>query len=251
MSEKEHIESIGKSLRLIVSDRYTFGTDALLLAFFSAPKPRDVTCDLGTGCGIIPFCWLRDGVRHVYAVELQEDACEQLRRSLALNGCEDRLTLLNDDLRELKGKLPANAFDLIAMNPPYTPAGKGVPSREESDRIARHETGLTPEALFAAAAKLLKYGGRMCVCQRPDRLTDYLCAMRAAGIEPKRLRFAARREGKTPWLYLLEGRRGGNPGLTVEPELHLESPDGSQTEEARRIYGGYADNAGCGMRNTE
>ena len=38
MSGNEHIEHIGKGLRLIVSERYTFGTDALLLASFSAPK---------------------------------------------------------------------------------------------------------------------------------------------------------------------------------------------------------------------
>ena len=240
MSEAEHIEHISKSLRLIVSPRFTFGTDALLLASFSAPKPGDTMCDFGTGCGVIPFCWLRDGARNVHAVELQQDACEQLRRSIALNGLEDRFTLLQEDLRELKGKLPDNAFDLIAMNPPYTPAGGGILSAAESDRIARHETNLTPQELFAAAARLLKHGGRMCVCGRPERLTDYLCAMREAKIEPKRLRFAARREGKAPWLFLLEGKRGRNPGLTVEPELYMEAPDGSASAEVQKIYGDYA-----------
>ena len=244
MSEAEHIEHISHSLQLIVSRRYTFGTDALLLASFSAPKPTDRMCDFGTGCGVIPFCWLRDGARNVTAVELQQDACDQLRRSVVLNGLEDRFTLLHADLRELRGRLPDNAFDLIAMNPPYTPAGGGILSAAESDRIARHETNLTPEELFAAAARLLKCGGRMCVCGRPERLTDYLCAMRAAKIEPKRLRFAARREGKAPWLFLLEGKRGRNPGLTVEPALYIETPAGSSTEEARRIYGTYAEKNG-------
>ena len=240
MSESEHIETIGKGLRLIVSDRHTFGTDALLLASFSAPRPGDTVCDFGTGCGVIPFCWLREGVRRVHAVELQADACELLRRSVALNGLEDRLTLLHADLRALNGRLPANAFDLIAMNPPYTPLGKGLLSETETDRIARHETSLTPEELLTAAARLLKFGGRFCLCQRPERLTDYLCAMRQAKIEPKRLRFVAQREGKAPWLFLLEGKRGRSPGLTVEPELHLETPDGSPSEEICRIYGDYA-----------
>ena len=240
MSESEHIEHIGESLRLIVSDRFTFGTDALLLASFSAPRPRDKLCDFGTGCGIIPFCWLRDGARHVHAVELQAEACEQLRRSVALNGLEDRVSLLEADLRDLRGRLPHNSFDLIAMNPPYTPLGKGLLSVEENARVARHETNLTPEELFAAAV-LLKFGGRFCLCQRPERLTDYLFAMRQAKIEPKRLRFVAQKEGKAPWLFLLEGKRGRAPGLTVEPELHLETPDGKPSEEMRRIYGEYAE----------
>ena len=240
MSETEHLEHIGKSLRLIVSDRHTFGTDALLLASFSAPRPKDAACDLGTGCGIIPFCWLRDGAQHVTAVEIQQDACDQLNRSAALNGLTGRLTVLNADIRALKGMLPANAFDLVTMNPPYFSAGTGKLSETDSARIARHETSLTPEELFAAGAGLLKFGGSMCVCQRPERLTDYLCGMRAANIEPKRLRFVAHKEGKAPWLFLLEGKRGRSPGMTVEPELHLESPDGSPAPELKAIYGDYA-----------
>ena len=235
----EHLESIGRGLRLIVSDRFTFGTDALLLASFSAPRPRDRALDLGTGCGVIPFIWLREGTEQVTAVELQRDACEQLARSAALNGLENRLTVLETDIRAQKGRLPANHFDLVTMNPPYTPAGKGLLSETDSDRIARHETALTLEELFASAAFLLKFGGRMCVCLRPERLTECMCAMRAAKIEPKRLRFVAQREGKAPWLFLLEGKRGRQPGLTVEPELHLETPSGEPTEEIQKIYGQY------------
>ncbi len=241
MSENEHLETIGKSLQLIVSDRHTFGTDALLLASFSAPRPRDAVCDFGTGCGVIPFCWLRDGVKQVHAVEIQSEACEMLRRSMERNGLKERFILLNADIRDLRGKLPHNAFDLISMNPPYIPLGKGLLSADKNARIARHETNLTPDELFASAAVLLKFGGRFCLCQRPERLTDYLCAMRKADIEPKRLRFVSQRAGKAPWLFLLEGKRGRNPGLLIEPELHLETPDGSPSPELRKIYGGYAE----------
>ena len=240
MREIEHIEAISESLRLIVSDRHTFGTDALLLASFSAPRRKDAMCDFGTGCGVIPFCWLREGAERVHAVELQEDACDMLRRSIAQNGLEDRFTLVQADIRELRGVLPANAFDLITMNPPYTPMGSGLLSSGENARIARHETHLTLSELCACAARLLKFGGRLCLCQRPERLTDCLCAMREAKIEPKRLRFVAQHEGKTPWLFLLEGKRGRNPGLSVEPELHLQTPDGRPAPELKAIYGEYA-----------
>ena len=240
MTANEHIETISESLRLIVSDRHTFGTDALLLASFSAPRPRDAVCDFGTGCGIIPFCWLREGTERVHAVELQEDACAMLRRSVALNGLEDRFTLLHADVRGLRDLLPPNAFDLITMNPPYFPLGQGLLNADAAFSAARHETDLTLRELCAAAARLLKFGGRFCLCQRPERLTETLCALREAKLEPKRLRFVAQREGKAPWLFLLEGKRGRNPGLTVEPELHLETPEGSPSAELRRIYGDYA-----------
>lgn len=239
--EDEHIEFIDNSLQLIVSGRHTFGTDALLLASFAAPKRREKVCDFGTGCGIIPFYWLREGVEKVNAVEIQHLACEQVRRSVALNNIEDRFNLVESDIKDLKNKLPGGYFDLITMNPPYTPIGHGIKSTSEADKIARHETDLTLDELFTAASKLLKFGGRMCVCLRPERLTECMSSMQKAKIEPKRLRFVSQFDGRVPWLFLLEGKLGRMPGLAVEPELHIMDHNGEQSKEMKKIIGSYAD----------
>ena len=235
----EHIEYIDGSLKLVVSDSHTFGTDALLLAAFSAPRRRNTVCDFGTGCGIIPFFWLREGVERVHAVEIQPLACDQLTRSIEMNSLEDKFFLLNSDLRELKGKLPDGSFDLVTMNPPYTAEGHGIISTSGADKIARHETSLELTDVFISASRLLKFGGRMCICLRPERLTEAMMGMRQAKIEPKRLRFVSQRDGKAPWLFLLEGKKGRNPGLIVEKELHIENPDGSPSEEMIKIIGSY------------
>ena len=74
----EHIEDLGCDVGVIVSKQHTFGTDAMLLASFANPKRNDIACDFGTGCGIIPFLWLRDGkCSKISAVEIQENACNQ------------------------------------------------------------------------------------------------------------------------------------------------------------------------------
>lgn len=239
LRESEHIEYIDSSLKLIVSDAHTFGTDALLLAAFSSPKKREKVCDFGTGCGIIPFYWLREGCEKVHAVEIQDLACDQLRRSIGLNSLEDRFVLFHEDLRELHGKISDGSFDLITMNPPYTEDGHGIKSSSSADKIARHETSLNLNELFYSASRLLKFGGRMCICLRPERLTSAMCAMRDAKIEPKRLRFVSRCDGNAPWLFLLEGKKGRKPGLIVEKELHIENPDKSPSEEMLRIIGKY------------
>ncbi|MBR3767024.1 MAG: methyltransferase [Clostridia bacterium] len=239
LKDTEHIEYIDGSLKLIVSDSHTFGTDALLLAAFSAPKRKNKVCDFGTGCGIIPFYWLREGVEKVHGVELQELACDQLTRSIEINSLEERFSLFHSDLRELKDKLQAGTFDLITMNPPYTAEGHGILSKTSADKIARHETNLELSDVFTSASRLLKFGGRMCICLRPERLTEAMCEMRNAKIEPKRLRFVSQRNGKAPWLFLLEGKKGRNPGLIVEKELHIENPDGTQSEEMLKIIGNY------------
>ena len=239
LKASEHIEYIDGSLKLVVSDSHTFGTDALLLAAFSAPKRKNTVCDFGTGCGIIPFYWLREGVERVHAVEIQPLACDQLTRSIEINSLEEKFFLYNSDLRELKGKLDAGIFDLVTMNPPYTAEGHGIISETAADKIARHETSLELTDVFLSASRLLKFGGRMCICLRPERLTEAMMGMREAKIEPKRLRFVSQRDGKAPWLFLLEGKKGRNPGLIVEKELHIENPDGTPSDEMKKIIGSY------------
>ena len=235
----EHIETISDRLRLIVSPEHTFGTDALLLAAFAFPKQKEAACDLGTGCGIIPFYWLARGANRVTAVELQEKAVNQLARSVSLSGAEGRIQICHADLRALKGLLPEGGFNLVTMNPPYTKAGHGIESAGAADRIARHETEASLPEICAAAAKLLKYGGRFCLCLRPERLTDAMLTMRGAHLEPKRLRFVSKNASCAPWLFLLEGKKGRAPGLIVENTLYLYEPDGAETPEFRSVSAVY------------
>lgn len=245
LKENEHIEYIGNKLGLIVSREHTFGTDALLLADFAAPKKNERVCDFGTGCGIIPFCWLRDGIGWVTAVEISENAAEMLNRSRDMNALDERLNVINADLRELKGILPNGSLELITMNPPYTPLGKGIESSTQAALHARHECSCTINDVCTAASKYLKFGGRLCICLRPERLADAFAAMRAAGIEPKRLRFVAQREKLPPWLFLLEGKLGRKPGMTVEALLTVENSNGSLSDEMKRIIGEYANMGEC------
>ena len=71
---------------------------------------------------------------------------------------------------------------------------------------------------------------------RPERLSELLCALTAAGLEPKRLRTVARTADAAPSLVLVGARRGGKPGLRILPPLTLCAPDGTDSEEIRRIY---------------
>ena len=235
----EHIETIGSRLQLIVSPAHTFGTDALLLAAFSAPKPTARVCDLGTGCGILPFIWLSGGLQKAAAVELQPAACDQLRRSARLSGVEERLTVVEGDLNDLRGRLPFGVFDLVTMNPPYQKTGHGAMSPDPARSVARHETAATLPEICAAAKKLLKFGGSFCICLRPERLAEAICAMEAHTLTPKRLRFVSQQPGTAPWLFLLEGKKGRKPGLTAEPDFFMQNPDGTESDAWRAVLGSY------------
>jgi tRNA1(Val) A37 N6-methylase TrmN6 len=59
--------------------------------------------------------------------------------------------------------------------------------------------------------------------------------MRHEKLEPKRLRFVQQRPDTPPWLFLLEGRRGGKPFLQVDAPLIIEG-EGGFSPELLRIY---------------
>lgn len=237
----EKTEPLGNNLSIVVSPSHTFGTDAVLLANFASIKRKDIACDMGTGCGIIPLIWCKGETKELFALDIQPKAISQLEKSLTLNDIVGRIKAVNCDLRQLKGVFPCGYFDLVTMNPPYKPVGTGIESLSQAERIARHEVECTVDDACRAASVLLKYGGRFCMCHRPERLCDIIVSLRSNGLECKRIRFVTEREGKAPWLVLVEGKRGGKSGVTVEKNLVMKNEEGRPTDEFRAMFGDYMD----------
>ena len=167
-------------------------------------------------------------------MDIQAETVALARRAAEENGLTDRLTFFQGDLRT--ADLPAGRFDLVICNPPYYPLSGGALARQSARRQARAEVDCTLEEVCRAAARLLRWGGAFCLVHKPERLTDLLCALRESRMEAKRLRFAVQRAERVPSLVLLEGRRGGKPGLAVESPLILQEADGRPTAELDRIY---------------
>ncbi len=232
-------EPIGEGLEIFVSNNHGFGTDAILLANFASPRKSDTACDLGTGCGIIPLLWCRgEAPKKAVGVDIQPEACMLAEKSIEHNSLYEKFSIINSDLLKLKGKVEFGSFQLVTCNPPYKAEGAGIKSTTGADKIARHETACTLEDIISTASKLLQTSGRLCMCNRPERLADMIVLMRKYKIEPKRMRLVCQRVGCEPWLVLLEGRRCGNAGMRIAPPLYVE--DGENfSEEMMEIYGSY------------
>ena len=87
------------------------------------------------------------------------------------------------------------------------------------------------------SAKILKVKGRFYMVHRPFRLPEIMTKMCAYGIEPKRMRLVYPYIDKEPNMVLIEGMKGGNPRMQVEPPLVVYQKDGSYTEELLALYG--------------
>lgn len=227
-------EKLSDKIQICISDEHRFGTDAFLLADFAKARHKDYVCDLCTGSGIIALVLQRNFQPfHIDAVEIQEKAHEQLKISVETSGLKN-ITPILGNLKNYKSEKP---LDLITCNPPYKINNTGAKNDSEAVSIARHEMMCTIEDVCACAEKNLKFGGRLCICNRPERLCDIVTAMRTNGIEPKRLRTVHKNPECPPWLVLVEGKKGAKPFLQIEKPLYVRSADGGNSEEMLRIYG--------------
>lgn len=228
-------EKLTDKITVCASSDHRFGTDAFLLADFSGYRQKDTVCDLGTGCGIIPLIMQKKMPPAVtYAVDIQEGAIEQLRLGLERSETTGIVPVCAD-LKELWEGAPLDRCDLVTCNPPYKAANAGFESVIDAQKIARHEIMCDIDDVCRAAERLLKFGGRLCVCNRPERLADVISAMKNHNIEPKRIRFVSKTPDDAPWLFLVEGKKGSKPFMKVEKQLYIRSGDGF-SDELKRIY---------------
>jgi len=216
---------------------FKLSTDSILLADFVNIGQAKRGIDLGCGSGIIPLLLLsRSEKLCMTALEINPEAAEFCKENMAENGLSDRTFTITGDIRLHRELFTAGSFDLVTANPPYFPENSGIMSPKSDRAAARGELQCNLKDICEAAAFLLKTGGNFSIVHRSERLSELVCTMVECGIEPKRLRLVQHRISSAPSLVLMEGRRGGKPGLKIEPVLILANEDGSETEEYKKIY---------------
>lgn len=188
---------------------FPLGEDALALGEFATVKPGWRVCDLGTGSGALLLLLARRTERlSLTGVERDEISARTAAGNLHRNGLDGEI--LWEDFRETA--LKAGSFDLVISNPPYFSTERG-----KSGGGFRSEESGTLDEWCAAAARLVKNGGRFALCHRPERLAELMNTLSRVGLEPKRLQFCAHSPDHPPYLVLLECVRQGKPGLEVLP----------------------------------
>lgn len=235
MPEFEYLWENGP--RFAQAEHFKLGTDTVLLADFVKLSGTKRGIDLGCASAALALLLLtRLEKLHMTGLEILPEAAELARENMAENGLEARCEIICGDIREHRGIFKTGSFDLVASNPPYFPVERGLQSPDSGRAGARGEAMCSMEDICAAAAFLLKTGGSFCLVHKPERMAELFSAMSRHGIEPKRLRMVCHKADSAPNLILVEGRRGGKPGLKVEPCLVIRNADGSETDEIKAIY---------------
>ncbi|HIJ89848.1 MAG: tRNA1(Val) (adenine(37)-N6)-methyltransferase [Desulfobulbaceae bacterium] len=219
---------------------YRFSVDAVLLAHFISPEHDARILDLGAGCGVVSLIlshrW--PGVSLV-ALEVQSRLAGIIRRNVAINGLENRVTVIEGDCRRIETLLPLGSCDLVVANPPYYQTGSGRHHPETERTKARHEILGGISEMAPAAACVLKSGGRAAFVYPALRAVTLLGVLRENGLEPKRLRMVYPWPGALAGLVLVEAVKDGGEELAILPPFYIcQEKDGAYTPEMAGMYAG-------------
>lgn len=235
LKENEVLDDLEyEGLRLIQNKNgYKFSTDSVLLANFAKAKQTDKYVDFCSGSGVVAILFAcKNKIKESYAFEIQKKLADMAQRSVEINN--QNIKIINDDLSNAHKILGSESVDVITVNPPYNSQGETSTTTEIA--IATHEIKTDLNAIVSASFKTLKFGGKLFMVHRADRLVDILSELRLNRIEPKVIRIVYPKVSKEPNLVLVEAKKGAKPGIKFLPPLILETEDGKETEELKKIY---------------
>ncbi len=240
LNKNERIDAVQvDGLRMIqAQDGYRFSLDPFLLADFSAVRKGDRVIDLGTASGILPLLIAATTeMQAVVGVELQQTLYDRAVRNVELNGLCSKVTIRLLDVRNIvkEKSLPAGGFEVVLMNPPYRIPTAGRLSAGGERAACRHELNGTINDFLHASHWLVRHGGAVYLIFLAERLPELLRQMQLCSLEPKRLRMIHSDRRRDAHLVLVEGRKGGRPGLTVQSPLYIYE-EGEYTKEIRRLF---------------
>lgn len=240
LKEHERLDSLQRNGYQIIQnpEKFCFGMDAVLLSGFAKAKEGDRVLDMGTGTGIIPILMeAKTPAAELVGLEIQPESADMARRSVAWNGLEHKIQIIEGDIKEAAKIFGAASFDVVTCNPPYMIGQHGIQNPDAPKAIARHEVLCTLEDVIAQAAKLCKPGGHFYMVHRPFRLAEIISRMVQYRLEPKRMQLVYPYVDKEPNMVLIEGVRGGKSRMTVEKPLIVYKEPGVYMPEIYDVYG--------------
>lgn len=218
---------------------FNFSLDSVLLPnFVTINKNTKNIIDFCTGNAPIPLILSTKTGANIIGIELQKEIYDLANRTIKLNNLENRIKIINEDVKNLSNIFDTESFDIITCNPPYFKVtDKKRTNVNNIKSIARHEITITLDEIFKTAKKLLKNGGVIALVHRPDRLIEIFDTMKKNNIEPKKLQFIYPNETKESNMILIEGKKNGNPGLKILNPIFVHNMDGTYKKEILKMFG--------------
>jgi tRNA1Val (adenine37-N6)-methyltransferase len=208
-----------------------------LLAGYAGSLADERLVDLGTGCGIIPLILaFRNPNIVAFAIEIQQDLAALANSNVAANHMQHRITVLRQDMRDLKPEMIGGPVEVVVCNPPYRKPGSGRLNPDAQRAIARHELKVSLSDVLQTARRMLRTTGRFMTIYTAERVVELLAQMRREGIEPKFMRSIHSQPDMEAKLVLVEGIKGARPATRIGPPLIIYDTKGCYSREVQAMF---------------
>ena len=206
-------------LKIVQDTRlYRFTSDSVLLTRFARARKGEKVADFCAGSGIVGFHFHalhKEKALSFTLFEMQENLLSLAKKTAKIN-CFDNFSFQLGKLQEIP-KSYLEKFSLVLCNPPYEKGGFENDTYEKA--VCRKEITICLDEIAKATAFALKFGGRVCMLHRADRLAEICYTLHKYKIEVKRIQFVTGKAGDKPYLVMIEGVKGGKPNVEILPTL--------------------------------
>lgn len=229
MNKKMEFSHNGKNLILNYDDNYfKITTDNLALSNFIKIKSKDkLLVEFGSGLLSIPLLLSTSTNIKMVGIEKDSIACKLSSMSIKDNNLEDKIKVVNDDIKNIDKYFAINSIDIIVCNPPYFLLdNESIISDKEYLKMARHEGDMTISDVARLSKIYLRDGGSLFLVSRVDRLFEVRDALIENKLAIKEIQFIYHDLDSTSKLVLIEARKSGKEhGLKVLKPIILEEGD--------------------------
>ena len=229
MNKKMEFSHNGKNLILYYDDNYfKITTDNLALANFIKIKSKDkLLVEFGSGLLSIPLLLSTRTDIEMVGIEKDSIACKLSSMSIKDNNLEDKIKVVNDDIKNIDKYFAINSIDIIVCNPPYFLLdNESIISDKEYLKMARHEGDMTISDVARLSKIYLRDGGSLFLVSRVDRLFEVRDTLIENKLAIKEIQFIYHDLDSTSKLVLIEARKSGKEhGLKVLKPIILEEGD--------------------------
>lgn len=240
LKENERIDDLEYAgLRIIQNiTGFCFGIDSILLSDFAKEiKDNSEVMDIGTGTGIISILLSKKAnTRKIYGIEIQEEVADMAKRSVKLNSLEDKISIINKNIKDIFEEFAPNTMDAIVTNPPYRKINTGAINDNIKKIISRHEIECNLGDIISISYKLLKSKGEFYMVHRAERIVDIFYLLRKYKLEPKKVRFVQAYVDKSPNLVLIKAIKDAGEELRIERPLIVYKEENKYSDEILEIY---------------
>ncbi len=229
-----------KNMKIIQrNDFQNFTLDSVLIGdFVKINRKSKKILDIGTGCGVIALILASRSKAEIVGIELQEIMADIAKENVQNNELEDRVKIMQGDIKNYREIFKRDEFDIVVTNPPYFEFKGDINQINDLDQLAkaRHNVDLSLGEIVEASAFVLKNGGSFNMVFRVERLVEVFEIMRKYRLEPKRLtNIFTKRDGESK-ICLIEGVKDGDKGLKVENPIFVYDENGKRSEYVEKLY---------------